>query len=182
MDRRNNIFCQRLLTTRRERLQRRRQILGLLVSAVATVALTYLVFGVVLGIALVRGESMTPNLWDQDLVLFYRLSAKYQTGDVVLVQVEGKNLIKRIAALPGQQVDLDSTGILLVDGEPLQESYIYEPTLGKTGVGYPLVLGEDEYFLLGDHRENSEDSRNFGPVNEGQILGEKIAQLRLGEQ
>ena len=125
---------------------------------------------------------MTPNLWDQDLVLFCRLSNKYEAGDVVLVQVEGKTLIKRIVALPGQQVELDSTGILLVDGKPLMESYIYEPTLGKTEVEYPLVLGAGEYFLLGDHRENSEDSRNFGSVNKEQILGEKIAQLRLGEQ
>ena len=141
-----------------------------------TALLVYLAFGVCLGVAMVEGDSMSPTLEAGDVALFQRVGVTYRTGDIVLVETEeGTEYVKRIVALPGQTVDIrESTGELLIDGEPLLEPYIYEGTGSKAGVSYPLTLGEDEYFVLGDHRENSLDSRNYGPVRKGQLDGRML--------
>lgn len=168
------------LDERIERLQRRRGWRKLCLSLLLTGLVTYLLFGVVFGIAVVKGDSMVPALQTGDVVLFCRLGGRYRTGDIVLLRADGETEhVKRVVGLPGQTVRIDErTGSLLIDGAPLPEPYIYEATHGKSGVAYPLTLGEGEYFLLGDHRENSKDSRNYGPVAEGKIDGAVLLLFR----
>lgn len=156
-----------------DRVRRRKGRRSLLIRVILTIGIVYLTFGVVFGIAVVQGDSMTPALKDGDFALFLRVGATYHAGDIVLVDLDGEmEYVKRIVALPGQTVDIrETTGELLVDGEPLLEPYIYEGTYRKDGIEYPLTLGSDEYFVLGDHRGNSRDSRTFGPVREEQLDG-----------
>lgn len=161
------------LEGRIQNVRRKRNWKSLLFRLLITALIVYLTFGVFFGVAVVKGDSMTPTLENGDLIFFQRIGVTYQTGDVVLVKMEnGTEYVKRIVALPGQTVDVSpSTGGLLVDGEPLQESYIYEDTYGKDNISYPLTLGVGEYFVLGDHRENSMDSRNYGAVASSQLDG-----------
>lgn len=148
----------------------------LLVRLLVVAAAIWLVFGVFFGVAVVKGDSMSPSLEGGDIVFFRRYGSYYQAGDIVLVQTDGgTESVKRIVALPGQTVEIrEETGELLVDGEVLLEPYVSGSTYAKEGVEYPLTLGEDEYFVLGDSRENSRDSRNYGPVQLDQLDGKLL--------
>lgn len=153
-------------------VRKRQALKALALSLVATAVVVYLLFGVVFALAVVSGSSMSPALENGDVGLFQRVGATYQLGDIVLVRVDDTKQVKRIVALPGQTVDIDSeTGTLLIDGEELLEPYIYEETYAKRAVSYPLTLGEDEYFVLGDNRGNSRDSRNYGAISADQLQG-----------
>lgn len=166
------------LENRLRTLRKRRSWLGLIRSLILTGAAVYLLFGVVFGIAVVRGDSMTPAVKEGDAALFLRVGNHYRAGDIVLVRAEERaEYVKRIVALPGQTVEMEG-GELVIDGEPLAEPYIYEGTYGKDGEDYPLTLGEKEYFVLGDHRENSKDSRNYGPVAEDSLDGKILLIFR----
>ena len=162
-----------LLEKRIRRLQRRRGWTDLIVRLALTALGMYLLLGVVLGAACVQGDSMFPTLREKDLLVFFRLNVSYKAGDIVLIQSEeGKEYVKRIVGLPGQTMEIDEkSGRLMVDGEALVEPYAYGGTYGKGEVTYPLTLKENEYFVLGDHRENSRDSRNYGPVLREQLDG-----------
>lgn len=177
----NSAAEQGTLEERLRSLQKRKSWWGLLRSLMITAAVVYLLFGVVFGIAVVQGDSMTPAIRNGDIVLFVRLGGGYRLGDIVLIRTEGReDYVKRICALPGETVEIDEDeGNLLVNGEPAIEPYAYSDTYGKPGVTYPLTLAEDEYFCLGDNRSNSMDSRNYGAVFEEQIDGKALAVFRL---
>ena len=162
----------------RNRRRRRQAAINILL----TVAAVYLLFGVVLGIAVVKGDSMEPTLRENDIVLFLRIDVGYNPEDIVLTEAEdGRIYIKRIAAVPGQTVDInEETGALVIDGTEAVEPYVYTETSGKTGMEFPYTLEEGEYLLLGDNRENSYDSRNYGPVREDDIKGRVFTTLRVG--
>lgn len=124
----------------------------------------------------VSGQSMTPLLEPGDVVLMNRLA--YDLGrpdrmDVVVFEREDKKTnVKRVVGIPGDVIQIRD-GYLYVNGEPLDE----DDELGKVALAglaeIPVELGEDEYFLLGDNRDCSEDSRfaNIGNVKREQILG-----------
>ena len=110
----------------------------------------------------VVGMSMYPTLAPGEYVLCDRFAYRRrepQRGDVVLARGlagEGKSVVKRVAAVPGERVEIND-GALLVNGKPARESAFSE----ECG---PWALGEDEWFLVGDAMAVSTDSRSFGPV------------------
>jgi len=160
----------------------RRNALRLLASLVLTGTATFVLFGLVFGIAFVQGGSMRPALREMDFVLFSRVGEPSR-GDAVILRMDGPRRIKyvkRIDGLPGDTVDIDGQGRVLINGAALDEPYIYTETQRKTGLAYPLVLGENEYFVLGDDREHSCDSRDFGTVLRKQIKGKVLAVFRAG--
>lgn len=164
------------IESRLRKVRRKKNVRSILVRLAVVALLVWLIFGVLLGVAVVKGDSMSPALESRDIVLFQRIGADYRTGDIVLVRTDGETeSVKRIVAMPGQTVEInEASGEVLVDGEVLLEPYIFENTYGKEGTGYPLTLGEGEYFVLGDSRGNSRDSRNYGPVQEDQIDGKLL--------
>lgn len=124
---------------------------------------------------LISGNSMKPQLRAQDVVLMNRII--YVTGDpgrfdvVVFEREDGKKNVKRIIGLPGETVQIRN-GLVYIDGEPLKDDKMGEVSLSGRAVD-PVRLGEKEYFLLGDNRGSSEDSRfpNIGNVKREQVLG-----------
>lgn len=168
----------RLEEERRDKKDRRNWAIG----TVALLSLIFLLTRVFFGIAVVEGSSMNPNYMDSDLVLFTRVHGTLDRGGVVLVRPDDDRvLIKRVVGLPGEEVYIDQrTGAVMIDGEELEEAYIQGSTRRSSIEEYPITLGEDEYFVLGDNRENSMDSRDYGPVSSGQIKGEILVILRKG--
>lgn len=168
------------LERRLKAVRRRKSALALVRGLLITAAVSYLLFGVIFGLSIVKGSSMAPALENGDLVLFFRLQHSYRKGDIVLASMGQRDFIKRVEALPGQTVGISTDGqSLTIDGMETAEPYIYGNTVPKAGCKLPVRLGKDEYFLLGDNRENSVDSRNYGPVEGHRLDGVVIAVLRL---
>ena len=134
----------------------------------------------------VEGESMTPSLRAGDYLLVHentRSKRLLNRGDIVVVNHFGNNQFKRIVALPREQIVLTG-GMLLIDGERLIEPYLngLPPYLGLDESSYEL--GDDEFFLMGDNRAHSTDSRDYGSVHRSQIESGVVCRvwplLRLG--
>ena len=150
-----------------------------LIAAVVGVVLLFTFFARLIGVS---GPSMQDTLYTGDRILVLNsMFCDFQPGDVVVVNAY--TLVKRIIAVGGQTVDIDFvTGTVYVDGEPLDEPYIKEPTYTTDGTEFPLTLAEDEVFIMGDNRNHSTDSRSvqLGPVKEGYIQGKAIFLLFPG--
>lgn len=126
----------------------------------------------------VSGTSMLPTLNNGDKMLVSDLFYKAKQGDVVVFRAESydpnKALVKRVIATGGQTVNIDfQAGVVYVDGQPLEEDYINEPTKTQLQFIGPAEVPEGCVFVLGDNRNASTDSRHsaIGMVDERLILG-----------
>jgi signal peptidase I len=126
----------------------------------------------------VEGTSMMPSLDDQERIfvnkLVYRLEP-IQRGDIVVFRYPrdpSKSFIKRVIGLAGDHIQIDQ-GRVYVNGKRLEEDYV--PQVYEDLRSYPeIVVPPDSYFVLGDHRSLSNDSRDFGPVNQTYIYGKAV--------
>lgn len=131
--------------------------------------------------SLVKGSSMEPTLSDGDCILV-RMAGydQPQAGDIVAIKAkdrQGKHLVKRIIARGGQTVQIDfETGRVFVDGQLLTEPYIAEATHLAGDLPFPVTVPPDCYFVLGDNRNHSQDSRSstLGCVPRGDIEGKVV--------
>ena len=147
---------------------------------IAAVVMVFLLVYVFFGIAVVAGDSMQPTYAEGDFVIFSRTADEFERGDVVLVRTEdGQEVIKRIIAVPEETLYIDTrTGSVFVNGKELQENYTQGRTDREDSVDYPVRLQENEYFVLGDNRDHSFDSREYGPVTSEQIMGKVLITFR----
>lgn len=144
----------------------------------ALIALTgVLIFTKVFLLTRVRGNEMFPAIRDGDLLLAFRLQKDYAKNDVVVYNREGETAVGRIAALGGDVVTLDQSGILLVNGTE-QGGEIFYPTYAGEEQCYPYRVEADAVFVLGDHRPAARDSREIGAVAEENVKGKVITVLR----
>lgn len=139
--------------------------------------LTYLVIHYVGQRTQVSGSSMESTLSDGDNLIVDKISYRFsdpERFDIIVFPYKYENntyYIKRIIGLPGETVQIDDAGTIYIDGNVLEESYGREVILNPGEAAEPIELGEDEYFVLGDNRNASSDSRD---PSVGKILGEDI--------
>lgn len=126
-------------------------------------------------VARVEGRSMEPTLHDQDRLIVNKLAYQVhdpEIGDIVMLlhpNKPGESLVKRIVASPGDTVAFRA-GVMLRNGGAVEEAFV-PADLRSFEDRAPTVVPEGFYFVLGDHRNNSSDSRRFGPVPRKYILG-----------
>ena len=129
----------------------------------------------------VEGASMEPTLSNGDNLIVDKLSYRFhdpERFDIIVFPFKYKKntyYIKRIIGLPGETVQIDENGDIYIDGELLEEGYGREViNQGHIGIAAePIKLGSDEYFVLGDNRNNSSDSRTtaVGNIKRSEIIG-----------
>ena len=120
-------------------------------------------------------NSMTPTLTEGNIVTSMK-TGKFNPGDVIAFYYNNKFLVKRVVAGPGDWVDIEKDGTVLVNGEPLDEPYLEEKAYGDTNIDLPYQVPEGRWFVMGDHRSVSIDSRNtsIGTVAGEQIVGKLV--------
>ena len=130
----------------------------------------------------VDGPSMQPGLHTGELVFVNLLNYDFgspKRGDIIVFHPPGVsdpsvNYVKRVIGVPGDSITVTSTSVY-VDGQKLNEPYIYPEPAGQienpSGLVANLILGPDQYWVMGDHRLDSSDSRVFGPITRSEIVG-----------
>ena len=146
----------------------------LMISAVASVLIITFLYQPVR----VEGTSMLPRLEDRDRLFInkfvYQISS-IERSDVVVFHYPRdpeKSYIKRVIALPGDRLEIDH-GIVWVNGIKLSENYVPQEYRDSRSLS-EMVVPEGSYFMMGDHRSISSDSREFGPVERGLIYGKAV--------
>jgi len=147
------------------------------------VVVIFVVFLLIFRVIVVSGSSMYDTLIDGDYLLlvsnlFYK---EPEAEDIIVVSKasfdDGAPIIKRVIATEGQTVDIDfEAGIVYVDGEALEESYVHTPTNVQEGMEFPVTVAENCVFAMGDNRNKSRDSRDssIGQIDKREILGKAI--------
>lgn len=144
-------------------------------TLVVVAAFAVLVATLWLPVLQIYGTSMAPTLEEGQIVVSIK-EAEFEKGSLVAFYIGNKLLVKRVIAGPGDWVDIAEDGTVYVNGELLDEPYVAEKALGQTDLEYPYQVPESRYFLMGDHRETSVDSRSsvVGCVAEEQIVGKIV--------
>ncbi len=165
---------------KRERYKHRfRRLLRSTVNALIVVAaVAALIATLILPVLQIAGTSMEPSLNDGDIVLLVK-SKNMETGDLCAFYYSNKILIKRVIAVPGDYIWIESDGTVVLNGEVLEEPYITAKALGECDVEFPYQVPENQYFVMGDHRETSIDSRSsvIGCIAEDQMIGKIICRV-----
>ena len=156
------------------------ELLDWLKTICVTFAAVLLIFTFVARTARVNGPSMEHTLIENDMLILWSLGYKPQQGDIIACNCEGlgKVIVKRIAAVGGQEVYIDfDAGKVYVDGEEfIVDGLPNITTLRESNYSYPITVPEGKYFVLGDNRQESTDSRSsvVGFVDREDILGKAI--------
>lgn len=168
-----------VIRRRRRRLMDQAAITGFLSRLALLVAMVAVVFGLIFGVMAAPNDDMSPRISAGDLLLYYRLTEDWISGDVVVVEQDGNRYVGRIVARGGDTVEVTDQATLVINGSTVIESGIYYSTPAyESEVAYPLTLAQDEIFVLCDYREGARDSRYYGPVNTKDILGKVITVVR----
>ena len=156
----------------------------LLIYVIILFACIYIVPEYVMQRTVVDGESMMDTLTNGESLIVNKLAYKFgdpDRFDIVVFYPYGREdkddyYVKRIIGLPGEKVQIIGSDIYIND-QILEEHYGKDPITDSGIFGNPVVLGEDEFFVLGDNREISEDSRFFGPVKRENLSGHVVLRI-----
>lgn len=183
-----NYMVRRPVRRRRKLSKRQEFVRGL--DTIYFLALILTIYMLFFRVVVVIGPSMYDTLIQGDRLLLASslVYSEPKQGDIVVCSKDsfegGTCFVKRVIATEGQTVEIDyNTGEVRVDGELLDEPYLYSPTKRDEGMDFPLTVGEGQVFVMGDNRERSTDSRSpsIGLVDERQILGKALFIISPGD-
>ena len=173
-----NILVPSLDDIQRERKRIRRGVYyrqalrGTISVLVVVAAVAVLIATLFLPILQISGDSMSPTLEHDEIVILLK-TKDVERGDLIGFYYQGKILLKRVIALPEDEVAIDADGNVYINGELLEEPYVTDKGLGDCDLKFPYKVPGTGYFVLGDRRSNSVDSRNsvIGAISQEDIIG-----------
>ena len=135
-------------------------------------AVAALIATLVIPVLQIEGASMEPTLSSGDIVLLAKTTS-FDRGEICGFAWNNKILIKRVIGIPGDWIEIDKDGTVYRNGEKLDEPYAQQIAFGECDLDFPFQVPQEQYFVLGDMRESSIDSRNtlVGCVETDQIIG-----------
>lgn len=141
-------------------------------------AIAVLIATLVLPVLQIEGTSMEPTLMNGDIVLLTK-SKTFERGELCGFAWNNKLLIKRVIGVPDDWIEIDTDGTVYLNGEKLDEPYAKQLALGECDLEFPFQVPQEQYFVLGDLRESSIDSRNtlIGCVEQEQIVGKVLFRI-----
>ena len=141
-------------------------------TLITVAAVAVLVATLWLPVLQIYGNSMSPTLQDGE-VIFSVKTSDFEPGDVISFYYNNKILVKRVIARPGEWVDIDKDGNVFVNNVPLNEPYLADKAFGDCNIELPYQVPDGKFFVMGDHRSTSVDSRStaVGCVAQEQIVG-----------
>lgn len=174
----NNISIPSLAEIQRERKRIRRKhyyrqaLQGTVSVLIVVAAVAVLIATLFLPILQISGDSMSPTLEHDDIVVLLK-TKDFDRGDLIGFYYQGKILLKRVIALPEDVVVIDGEGNVYINTELLEEPYITDKGLGDCDLEFPYTVPGTGYFVMGDRRSNSVDSRNsvVGAITREDIIG-----------
>ena len=149
--------------------------IGIIVALIAIDAIIATLTTMFFPIMSIHGGSMSPTLEDGNLVIAVKTD-DLERGDICAFYADNTILCKRIIAFGGEVVDIDENGVVYIDNVLLDEPYISSADFGNVDITFPYLVPEYTYFVMGDHRATSIDSRSteIGCVSNGQIIGKVL--------
>ena len=162
--------------TERKRYRRRKayhKALGGTVYVLTIVAaVAVLIATLILPVLQIEGTSMEPTLSNGDIVLLAK-TPRFQRGELCGFTWNNKLLIKRVIGIPGDWIEIDTDGTIYLNGEKLEEPYVEQKAFGECDLEFPLQVPPEQFFVVGDMRESSVDSRNslIGCIPKDQVVG-----------
>lgn len=164
------------IQSERKRIRRgtyyRQALRGTVSVLLVVAAVAVLITTLFLPILQISGDSMSPTLEHNEIVVLLK-TTKFERGDLIGFYYQGKILLKRVIAVPEDEVAIDADGNVYVNGELLEEPYVTDKVLGDCDLEFPYEVPGTSYFVLGDRRSNSVDSRNsvVGAISRDDIIG-----------
>ena len=154
-----------------QRIQFRMAIQNTICTIVTIAAAILLAANLWFPILQVYGNSMSPTLRTGDVLLCIKTDTLVQ-GDITAFYHNNKLLIKRVIGCGGDWVDIDPSGTVMINDDPISEPYINDPAMGQVEIAFPCQVPQESYFVLGDCRGTSLDSRSeaIGYIPEDRIL------------
>lgn len=157
------------------RLQYGRVLRNTVFTLITVAAVAILVATLWMPVLRIYGTSMSPTLIDGNIVLSVKTN-NFQAGDVIAFYYNNKILVKRVIAGSGDWINIDENGTVYINDKELDEPYLTEKAVGDCNIELPYQVPESRWFVMGDHRSVSVDSRNtsVGCVAEEQIVGKLV--------
>jgi signal peptidase I len=165
---------------KREIYRRRfaKMVRGTISTLIVVAAICVLVAFTLFPVLRIYGTSMSPTLSGGNVVLSWRTDS-FERGDVIAFYYNNNILVKRVIGLPGDWVDIDKDGNVYINGTILEEPYLKGKALGESDIEFPYQVPEGRYFVMGDNRSVSSDSRSseIGCVAVEQVLGKLLLRI-----